>query len=110
MKKIKFSHYYSKIPQKISNRPTWLVAVQIYDSIEQMPKEFLEYDTIYYDGFAKKNYPLPSGKVMLLVLFSGAGESAPNSFVWTTIRSWNKQKEQYYSKLVGKEVGIVVTE
>jgi hypothetical protein len=108
MKKIKFSHYYDKIPQKIRGRHTWLVSVQIYDSIEQMPKNFVEYDTIYYDGFVKKNYPLPAGKVMLLVLFSDAGEEAPNCYIWTTIRSWNKQKEQYYRLLIGKEIKIEV--
>lgn len=108
MRAIRFSHYYDKIPQKISNRPTWLIGVQVYNSVKDMPKSFVEYDTIYYDKFAKKNYPLPESKIMVLFLFSGSGESAPHDFVWTTIRSWNPEKERYYKALIGKEIKIVV--
>jgi hypothetical protein len=59
----------------------------------------VEYDTAIIGG---GNYPLPSGKVLVLLLQAESGE------VWTTIRRWTPDKEQYYRGLRGMRLAVVV--
>ena len=93
---IKFSHKYWKMP--LHHNPSRLLEVITTDSL-QFHKGFVEYDTKIVGG---GNYPLPKGKVLLLLLITMKGE------LWTTIRRYTEQKEKYYRGLRGVVVEIVV--
>ena len=72
MNRIKFSHEYLKFPQNWGEAgAVRLLDVWLYDT-KGFSKDFIEYDTTYSekDGFTEvfKNYPLPEGKVLILVL------------------------------------------
>lgn len=103
MNKIKFSHIYSKMPsaiQKGKEHITYLLGVCVTD-ISKLPIEFLDWDTEYKTDKGLAHYELPKGKVIILVLFT-----IPQNHCWTTIRSWNPNKENYYRNLIGQEFKI----
>ena len=43
------------------------------------------------------------GDVIVLTLFT---KEETGTWLWTTIRRWTPQKEEYYRKLIGMEVEI----
>jgi hypothetical protein len=65
---------------------------------KELGKDFIEYDTAY--GF-KGNYPLPSGKLLVLLLYT-------YGHLWTTIRRYIPYKETYYRGLIGQDVEIKI--
>jgi hypothetical protein len=84
-------------------RNTFLVGISVVN-IEDLPKEFLIYDTGFFNKKTKKveYYELPKkGKFIILMLFT------KDDGVWTTIRRWIQRKEDYYRSLIGQEVEIV---
>lgn len=103
MNTLSFSHSYSKFPLEWSHdgeqRTATLLEVLVAD-LDQLSPAFLQYDTSIQGG---GNYPLKPGTVLVLLLVSG-----PNREVFTTIRSWNAEKERYYKALRGKDVAIKV--
>lgn len=113
MAKIRFSHRYVKMPDDMQFAT--LLEVFITDR-KELSKSFIEYDTSFWardysssDTFAKKeNYPLPKGKVLILLLYN------PNPFgnpiLFTTVRRATPEKEAYYRSLRGQEVEIVIEE
>lgn len=106
MKTIKFSHEYKKIPRSEEPRDTFLLEVLTVDK-KDLGKDFIEYDTTYYermgDELIKKNYPLPKGKVLVLLLNS---PYAFQAHLWTTVRRHTPEKEAYYRGLRGQKVHI----
>jgi len=104
MNKIKFSHEYTKMP--VSYNPAFLMEV-LSTTTEDLSKEFVSYDTTYmdFDGLIPeiKNYPLPKGKILVLLLLSDATKR-----LWTTIRRWTPEKEAYYRRMRGEQVEIVI--
>lgn len=114
MVQIKFSHEYYKMPLGISSNcrtdsdkkiRTWLIGVCTV-LLEEMPRNFLNYDTAIVG--TNEHYPLPKkGKFLMLVLFSVEdGETIGQT--WQTLRSWSPDKEMFYQNEVGKEVEIVI--
>ena len=95
IKTIKFSHDYKKFPPVLAG--TYLKGLRIkhYDDLTE---DFIRKDTEIVDGTF---YKLPKTKLMILDLWT-AGK------YWTTVRPWNRQKEEYYQSLLGQEVRIVV--
>ena len=106
MNKIKFSHEYTKMP--VSYNPTFLMDV-LTTTTDQLSKEFISYDTTYMDfkGLIPeiKNYMLPKGKIIILILLSDSTKR-----LWTTIRRWTPEKEAYYRSIRGQQVEIVIEE
>jgi hypothetical protein len=105
LSRIHFSHVYSKMPSAIrkgNEHITYLLAVDVND-ISRLPVELLDWDTEYMTDRGLAHYILPEGKVIILVLFT-----IPQNHLWTTIRSWNPQKEIFYRNLIGKEIKIEV--
>lgn len=104
MNTIKFSHLYFKMPEsfffKDRETKSFLIGISVCD-ISQLPKEFIDWDTAYDSGNNVSHYELPQGKVIVLVIFT-------EQECWTTIRSWNPNKEAFYRNLIGKEVKIEV--
>lgn len=107
MNTIRFSHKYSKMPTAIHKNEknvTILLAMDIND-VSNLPAEFLDWDTEYKTEKGLAHYELPKGKVLILVLFTITESS---DILWTTIRSWNPNKEAFYKQLIGKIVKIEV--
>lgn len=107
MIKIKFSHLYNKMTGM--DKTAILIAI-FKVKLEDLHKSFLEYDTTYIENDGKGNlsvnhYPLPkTGDYMVLLLQSDYNK------IWTTIRRWNPEKEDYYRSHLGEEVKIEVKE
>lgn len=97
MNTIKFSHRYDKMPAGVEDKTNYLVGVSVCQ-IGELPILFADFDTKFGTG----KYVLPTGKVMVLTIFT------VDAYCWTTIRSWTPNKEAYYQNLIGNEVGIVV--
>lgn len=114
MKKIKFSHDYIKFPEKIRQRPTYLISI-CKTSLEELPKIFLTWDTTYIRRKGEvgvERYPLPEkGECMVLLFMSPdfvyKGKAYPFK-LWTTIRRWTPSKEEYYLRAVGEVFEVVV--
>jgi hypothetical protein len=106
MKQIKFSHKYYKLPMNVGTA-TLLQVLTI--NKEDLSPEFVEYDTSYpangkysEEGTPDKHYPLPNGKLLLLILQTG--------WIWTTIRRWTPEKERYYRGSIGETFNIAIEE
>jgi len=104
MNKIKFSHTYTKMPFDIEN--TKILEVFITE-LKNLSPEFIEYDT-QIEGKGG-NYPLPKGKLIVLLLSSLQDDSMAWQ-QWTTIRRWTPDKEKYYRGIRGQRVEIVIEE
>ena len=96
MKKIRFSHLYSKMP--VDPDPSMLLEVFVVDELH--PK-FVNYDTQICGG---GKYKLPSGKKIVLLLQTIDGD------LWTTIRRYTEAKHEYYRSTIGTMFGIMVSE
>lgn len=81
-----------------------LLAVFVCDR-KEIGELFQKYDTLFIDNKEKDFgfYTLPSGKLLVLLLITGA-----KGHLWTTIRRWTPWKETYYRGLVGQDVEIEI--
>jgi len=99
---VKFSHYYDKfvgfgLPEKVQ-----LIQV-LKSNREELSEWFVEYDTHYTDDWGvSKNYPLPNGELIILIMKSRVG-------ILTTIRRYTPRKWGYYKSIEGRLVEIVKT-
>lgn len=120
---IKFSHTYFKMPPPFWSRSehiTHLVGMSIIEDINNLPKEFLDWDTAFESQIRLGNnpcrevahYKLPKGKCILLTFFTQfkLDEGVETEDVWTTVRRWEPYKERYYYGLIGKQVEIEFVE
>lgn len=98
MRKIKFSHDYPKLPE--FGGMAKLLQCFLIDR-ESISKAFEEYDTKYYDG-QDKYYPLPKGKVIVLLFL------AVDDTVFTTIRRYKPSKYDYYKGSEGHDFKIEI--
>lgn len=104
MRKIKFSHKYEKMPEDLSIN---ILLGMFITTRKDLGKFFVDYDTSWFDSpkngtSSKGKYPLPKGKLLVLLFGSGA-----KPILWTTIRRWTPMKEKYYKKAVDCEFEIV---
>ena len=98
MATIKFSHAYSKMPPH--PHPSRLMEVFVVDRSE-LHRCFVNHDTLIAFG---GNYPLPKGKLLVLLLLSEGGE------IWTTIRRFTDEKCKYYRGMRCKTFEICIEE
>ena len=101
MNKIKFSHKYYKFPT--AYKESQLAQVIVIDESE-ISQTFRMYDTSFRDGNKEGMYPLPKGKILLLLLIANKG----HGWLWTTIRRWTPEKEAYYRGIIGQQVEIII--
>jgi hypothetical protein len=100
MAKIKFSHKrYTKLA--IQTECARLLQVFIADYSE-LSKEFIEYDTSYWDEEVKF-YELPKTKLLILLF-----QDEDNGYLFTTVRRWTPRKEEYYRSLQGEILDVVL--
>lgn len=93
--KIKFSHNYLKLNAIDIKNKVRLVKLSLIMKEEQ-PKDFLNYDTGYYDDKGRKcYYNLKPGQHILLFFVDSKGT------LFTTIRPFNLNKYSYYVKNKG---------
>ena len=95
MKTIKFGQRYTKMPLTFGNTTVLDVITVWGGSLSQI---FLEYNVRLTDGSLA---PIPEGLVIVLILIT-------DQRVWTAIRPYDAEKEQFYQDLVGERVKIEV--
>lgn len=96
---MKFSHNYCKMPDL--SETTMLLQVFACDARDLSP-EFKKYDTSYHTLAGISYYPIPEeGRVLVMLLLTG-------KHLWTTVRSWNTDKEAYYKEMQGGALPIEV--
>lgn len=99
LNKIKFSHYYQKLP---TINEVKLIEV-IKTHYKNLSEPFIEYDTKYWDDKLRvKHYKVPETDLLLLIFECGG-------MIFTTLRRWTPKKEKYYRNQIGKEFEIVFT-
>ncbi len=99
---MKFSHLYGKMP--LSELLDETILLEVFTAYkDELHPLFIDYDTKYFDTKpvwgTTGNYRLPDGKLLVLLLIT-------RNHLWTTIRSWNEDKEKYYRGLRGKVVPV----
>jgi len=95
---IRFTHnsYLKFTNIEIDRRMRLLEVFIAYSS--KLSEEFVEYDTSFISGDGSKhNYPLPKGKVIILLLIDPCGG------VFTTVRRFTERKYEHYMNSRGKE-------
>ena len=99
---IKFEDTYEKMPFQ-AEKPVSATLLQVFRLHKRdMSPAFIEYDTRKKNG---KQYFLQDQEYLVLLLKA----NIPNvSFVFTTCRSWNEEKEDYYKSMVGKTFGLKI--
>lgn len=101
MATIKFSHEYEKMLDDMENHQYDTTLLEVFKTeFKDLSEGFKAYDTwIKGEPMFNPNsyYPLP--KTMLIVLLLKT-----DRFLWTTVRRWTKEKEEYYRGLRGKNV------
>jgi hypothetical protein len=105
MNQIKFSHDYFKFAglQHATAIEHKLLHVFV-ENTSNFGKDFIDYDTTFYNDATqeKGKYELPKGKVLVLFFFAGYDD------VFTTVRRWTPEKEKYYKNAVGQMFKVVI--
>jgi hypothetical protein len=104
MSQIKFSHHYVKLNKIDTSRPVTLVQL-FHTNTLALSDEFVEYDTVYWDGVEKKHYPLEKGMPVLFLLFVDF-----NGTLFSTVRRSTPEKEKYYLGKIGMTFDVVFEE
>ena len=103
MYKIKFNHNYEKLANINTYSPVTLLEV-FTKHVSMLSKEFIDYDTKYFDEFDKtdKNFEIRNGVgVKLILIFIDS-----NGNLFTTIRDYDKEKLDKYINRVGMEFEV----
>jgi len=103
MNKIKFNHYFKKMPDSIELLDTWIKDIGIIDYKNLTPEQ-IEQDTAIRSG---GNYTLPKTKLIWIKLWS---YTIHGGIEWATLRRYTPQKFEYHSSLVGQQVKVEIEE
>ncbi|MFH1230039.1 MAG: hypothetical protein V1709_00940 [Planctomycetota bacterium] len=110
MNQITFSHKYFKLNWITCDnnnvtpvKQACLVNVSIVNK-KDLPQKFIDYDATYPNG----QYELPYTKYLLLLFVTKNYQR--DEFVFTTLRPYKPQKEEYYRSLIGQEFSIIIKE
>ncbi|MCK5138249.1 MAG: hypothetical protein KAQ85_00265 [Thermodesulfovibrionia bacterium] len=101
MKTIKFSHRYTKHPNKVRDGSEVILLEVLNSKFEELSDTFIEYDTKNFSG---ENYKLPKKGDCLVLLFLGAGVIWDTGELFTTVRRSTPAKEMYYKGLRGQKL------
>ena len=92
---------YEKLKNIDASKPVHLIECMAIE-LNQLTDEFIEYDTGFYDGTEKDNYPLKDGKYLILFFVDNRGT------LFTTIRRQTQSKNEYYFTSIGCEFELVI--
>jgi hypothetical protein len=110
MKTIKFSEEYEKMKDnRYNDIPIMADLLEVFKmKSEDLNKEFIEYDTIYFNKKENKwnYYKLPTGEVIILLLKT---HFLDEDMIWTTIRRFTPSKFEYYKKARGETFVIKIS-
>src|SRR3954471_39336 len=98
MKTIKFSHSYTKMPDR--NKVILLEVFKAHYS--ELSNSFIAYDIEILNS--EKHYPIPKTTLLILYLIAGDGRT------FTTVRRWTAKKEKEYRSLRGQEFLIEIAD
>ena len=103
--RINFSHHYAKMPHGFdSSKLLDVLPIRL----EDLPSDFILYDTSYLDGGEQKQYALPKTGAYMILLLQACSGAGP---LWTTIRSqWPPEKLDYYKSHIGEVFECRITE
>lgn len=98
--KIQFSHKYLKLTA-VGNKVRLLQAIKMPYS--ELSEDFIEYDTKYFHNGKFEYFEIPKSEFVIMLIFKNYSNK-----IFTTVRSFNKTKWNYYKKSEGKlfDVGI----
>jgi len=99
MNKIIFSHEYKK-HENVNLEETCRLLEVFVKEFKDMHGSFIEYDTAFSNSY--KNYNLGPGKYLVLLFIDSDG------IPFTTIRSYNPEKEKHYTKNRGNYFSVEV--
>ena len=106
MKQIRFSHKDYEKFRKIQKMPPFtaqLLQVFLLQS-NDVSDYFREYDAKYYTRNGADYYPLNRSRTWIVLLF----EEKETGHLFTTMRSANQSKLQYYKDSQGEEFDVIV--
>jgi len=92
---------YEKLKNVDSSKSVHLVECMPI-KLSQLSDEFIEYDTGFYEGTEKDNYPLKDGEYLVLFFVDC------NGTLFTTIRRQTASKNEYYMTSIGCEFELVI--
>ena len=109
--KISFSHHYEKMSFITSH-----VLVRLFGvfriKLEELPQDFLEWDTRYWHKGKVQHYELPKkGDYLLLWWGYKQGEHEGGLPIWSifpTCRRWLIGKEEYYRRNIGADFEVQI--
>ena len=105
MKSIKFSHRYVKMPMNVVSGSTVKLLQVFRYKFENLSPGFLMYDTT---KVSSGQYELPLKGDCLVLLLQGIGLSWDSGEVFTTVRTWDEETENYYLGMMGKEFIVII--
>lgn len=113
MKTIRFAFHYNKMPRKLMLESSRHRVIGVFKvQMKALPKDFIAYDTVYYDKIAqeKKYFPLRMKTGLVIVIFSSMKHSNGELLTcfWSTIRKCTAENLKKYKSMVGKPVIITV--
>ena len=104
MKTIRFSHAYRKLfgdDGKPVSKATLLAVIPV--NVEDLNREFIGYDT------DEGRYKLPpKGKYLMLIFEKPSGVNISARNLFTTLRSYNPSKSEYYVGSIGKVFNVQI--
>lgn len=95
---MKFSHTYLKFCGQMPKRAFLLQVIKV--TREDLSEAFVKYDTEYIEAGERSFYPLPDGDLILIIAIDESRKA------FTTVRSYDAEKFDYYKGLEGKWVPI----
>jgi hypothetical protein len=107
MKMIRFSHEDYEKFRRVTKKPPFtarLLQVFLVQS-NDISEDFREYDTTFYTEAGVDYYPLNRGRTQIVLLF----EETETGLLFTTMRSANTSKLQYYKDSQGNEFKVIAT-
>lgn len=107
MATIKFSHRYKKMPHGVEYLETFVEDVSFVHYRDLTADEILK-DTETVDG---QFYQLPKTYLIRIRLWTPCYDMETRESVawkWTTMRPYTPEEFEYYKKLIGQQVGILI--
>lgn len=102
MLKIKFSHWYSKMPNCLRNGDKVQLLEVFKKDFEDLGYKFIWYDTLRRNSSDRYNLPEAGPAIILLLHY--------HNDIFTTVRRYTDDKYNYYTENIGNDFVVIVDE